>query len=323
MLFRSRYRHVYQEADNFAAFEPYVKWNATVDAAMRIPDMVRQAFRVATTGRPGPVHLQFQGFEGQVDAEEADLDCAAETAFARVPPFRPQPPSELVREALARIAAAEPPVIVAGGRCRASGAGSALRAFAEMAGVPVATSLNGRDSIPNTHPLSVGVVGSYSRASANSVVAEADLVIFAGSTAGSMTTHFWTLPKAGTKVIQIDIDPAVIGRNYAGTFGIHADAKATFDALLSAAKDAALPRRNAWLGRAAEICRAWSRLTTVRLPSGSQAASEAASSSSSATRPSRSPTCSARRPAVPCRRVSSPPASSTPSRCSASSSVRF
>jgi acetolactate synthase-1/2/3 large subunit len=258
---RDRYRHVYQEADNFAAFGPYVKWNATVDAAQRIPDMVRQAFRVATSGRPGPVHLQFQGFEGQVDVEEAELDPAAETQFARVPPFRPQPEPARIAEAQARLARAERPVIVAGGGCRASGARVALRAFAERMGIPVATSLNGRDSIPNTHPLSVGVVGSYSRASACDVVAEADLVVFVGSTAGSLVTHFWTLPRPGTAVIQIDIEPSAIGRNYTDTLGIHADARAALEALLAAADAAAgtagPARRNAWLARVDEICRDW------------------------------------------------------------------
>src|SRR5258705_12411383 len=73
------------------AFEPVTKFNATVDDVARFPDMVRQAFRVATSGTPGPVHLQFRGNEGQVDAEEAEMEPLCEPQFARVPPFRPAP----------------------------------------------------------------------------------------------------------------------------------------------------------------------------------------------------------------------------------------
>src|SRR5512146_3514874 len=85
---KTKFRKVYQEIDDVPAFEPVTKMNVTVDDVARIPDMVRQAFRTATTGAPGPVHLQFRGNEGQVDQEEAELDPGAEAQFARVPPFR-------------------------------------------------------------------------------------------------------------------------------------------------------------------------------------------------------------------------------------------
>src|SRR5262249_28204511 len=175
---RTKFRKVYQEVDDLPAFEPVTKFNATVDDVARFPDMVRQAFRVATSGTPGPVHLQFRGNEGQVDAEEAEMEPLVEEQFARVPPFRPQPEMAHVRAALAALQEAERPVIVAGGGVRASGAGPELVALAEALAIPVATSLNGKDSIPGTHPLSVGVVGTYSRESANRVVNQADLVCF-------------------------------------------------------------------------------------------------------------------------------------------------
>src|SRR6187397_1141318 len=82
---KTKFRKVYQEIDDVPAFEPVTKWNATVDAVERFPDMVRQAFRVATTGAPGPVHLQFRGNEGQVDQEEAEMEPLVETQFSRVP----------------------------------------------------------------------------------------------------------------------------------------------------------------------------------------------------------------------------------------------
>src|SRR6201993_3296547 len=97
---RTKFRKVYQEVDDVPAFEPVTKFNATVDDVARIPDMIRQAFRTAVTGCPGPVHLQLQGNEGQLDAEEADMEPLVEPQFARVPAFRPEPDETSVREAL-------------------------------------------------------------------------------------------------------------------------------------------------------------------------------------------------------------------------------
>ena len=88
---KTKFRKVYQEVDDVPAFEPVTKFNATVDDVARFPDMVRQAFRAAMTGTPGPVHLQFRGNEGQIDAEEAEMEPLVEPQFARVPPFRPEP----------------------------------------------------------------------------------------------------------------------------------------------------------------------------------------------------------------------------------------
>src|SRR5579871_2049113 len=95
---KNKFRKVYQEIDDVPAFEPVTKFNATVDDVARFPDMIRQAFRVAVSGTPGPVHLQFRGNEGQVDAEEAELEPLVEPLFSRVPPFRQSP----IRPACAR-----------------------------------------------------------------------------------------------------------------------------------------------------------------------------------------------------------------------------
>ena len=86
----TKFRKVYQEVDDVPAFEPVTKFNVTIDSVDRFPDMLRQAFRVATTGSPGPVHLQFRGNEGQIDRESAEMDQTAESDFSRVPPFRPR-----------------------------------------------------------------------------------------------------------------------------------------------------------------------------------------------------------------------------------------
>src|SRR5437773_12023738 len=110
---KTKFRKVYQEIDDVPAFDPVTKFNATVDDVARFPDMVRQAFRAATTGTPGPVHLQFRGNEGQLDIEEAELEPLVEEQFARVPPFRPAPDAASVAAALKALQDAERPVIVA------------------------------------------------------------------------------------------------------------------------------------------------------------------------------------------------------------------
>src|SRR6202041_2382887 len=97
---KNKFPKVYREVDDVPAFEPVTKFNATVDDVARFPDMVRQAFRVATSGTPGPVHLQFRGNEGQIDAEEAEMEPLIEAQFSRVPAFRPQPDEASVRAAL-------------------------------------------------------------------------------------------------------------------------------------------------------------------------------------------------------------------------------
>jgi acetolactate synthase I/II/III large subunit len=254
---KTKFRKVYQEIDDLPAFEPVTKLNATVDDVSRFPDMVRQAFRAAVSGCPGPVHLQFRGNEGQIDAEEAELEPLIEPLFARVPPFRPEPGRASVLAALQLLQEAQRPVLIAGGGVRASGAAGELVGLAEVLQIPVATSLNGKDSIPGNHPLSVGVVGSYSRESANRVVNRADLVCFIGSETGGMTTHFWAVPPIGTPALQIDIEAEAIGRNYPLQAALNGDAKATLARMLEHADRSSGGRRRAWIAEAQTICRDW------------------------------------------------------------------
>jgi acetolactate synthase I/II/III large subunit len=254
---KTKFRKVYQEIDDVPAFEQVTKFNATIDEVTRIPDMVRQAFRVATTGAPGPVHLQFRGNEGQVDVEEAEMEALVEAQFVRVPPFRPEPEAAHVKAALELLQKAERPVIVAGGGARASGAGRELVALAEALQIPVATSLNGKDTIPGMHPLSVGVVGSYSRETANHAVNRADLVCFIGSETGGMTTHFWAVPQIGTPAIQIDIDPESLGRNYPLAASVLGDAKSALVRMLGQIDKSSATKRAAWIAEIAKLRADW------------------------------------------------------------------
>jgi acetolactate synthase-1/2/3 large subunit len=244
---KTKFRKVYQEIDDVPAFEPVTKMNVTIDDVVRIPDMVRQAFRAATSGAPGPVHLQFRGNEGQVDLEEAEMEAMVETQFACVPPFRPQPELAQLKAALALMQEAERPIFVAGGGVRASGAAHELMALAEALQIPVATSLNAKDVVPGTHPLSVGVVGSYSRESANQAVNRADLVIFVATETGGMTTNFWAVPKIGVPAIQIDLEPEALGRNYPLQASVLGDAKAVLSVMLGQVDTATAAKRAAWI----------------------------------------------------------------------------
>ncbi len=253
----SKFRKVYQEVDDMPAFEPVTKFNATVDAVERIPDMMRQAFRAAVSGSPGPVHLQFRGNEGQLDQQEAEFDPYIDQDFASVPPFRPRPDQTAVAAFVAKLQGAERPVIVAGGGVRASGAGAALVALAEALNIPIATSLNGKDNIAGTHPLSLGVCGAYSRASANKALLEADLVCFIGSETGSMTTHSWKLVPKGAQVLQIDIEAENIGRNYQLDGALLADARVAAEMLLAAADPSSAGRRKAWIDRVQALAAEW------------------------------------------------------------------
>jgi acetolactate synthase-1/2/3 large subunit len=162
-----------------------------------------------------------------------------------------------VRAALALLQAADRPVLVAGGGVRWSGAGAELVALAEALGIPVATSANGRSSIVGTHRLSAGVVGTYSRDCANQVVNRADLVCFIGTQTGGMTTHFWAVPPIGTPAIQIDIEPATLGRNYPLQARVLGDARAVLGRMRELADPATAARRTAWLAEVDDRKASW------------------------------------------------------------------
>jgi acetolactate synthase-1/2/3 large subunit len=253
----TKFRQVYQEVDDLPAFEQVTKFNGSVDDVTRLPDMLRHAFRAATTGSPGPAHLQIQGNEGQLDREEGVLDQIVEEEFAAVPPFRPCPDEPAVQAALTVLQSASRPVIVAGGGVRWSQAGDELVGLAEALGIPVATSGNGRASIPGTHRRSIGVVGTYSRECANEIVKRADLVCFIGTQTGGMTTHFWAVPPIGTPAIQIDIEPATLGRNYPLRARVLGDARLTLARMLKLAEPATASRRAAWLAEVEDVKTAW------------------------------------------------------------------
>lgn len=254
---KTKFKKVYQEIDDMPAFEPVTKFNATIDDVNRFSDMMEQAFRVATSGSPGPVHLQFRGNEAQIDLEETEVEVTINEINIQIPPHRPICADRVLKKALEAIQKASKPIIVAGGGARHSGCSKELLTFAEKLSIPIATSLNGKDLINSNHPLSCGVVGTYSRESANLSVKEADLVIFIGSETGSMTTHFWAVPSSKVRVIQIDIEPENLGRNYNLEVAIHGDAKVVLERMTKLADSKNFPERTEWLSLITKLRSDW------------------------------------------------------------------
>src|SRR5262245_12123003 len=249
------YRHVYQEIEDLPMFNSVTKFNAQVEQVERLPDLLRQAFRAATSGAPGPVHLEMRGSHGHVIEEEGDLELIAEASFLQYPAFRPEPEGERVREAARVLTGAQRPVIVAGGGVTASQAAPEVVELAERLSIPVATSLNGKGTISDDHPLSAGVMGTYSRWCANRVVSEADLVFFIGSHTGSQVTNNWRIPTIGMPVIQLDIDPQELGRNYPNTVSLLGDTKVTLRRLLEVLVPEA--PKTEWLQRVQHLVHGW------------------------------------------------------------------
>jgi acetolactate synthase-1/2/3 large subunit len=268
-----RYRSAVSQAlDQAALLAPVTKWQATVPDAATMPALVRQAFREATAGRPGPVVLFLP--QDVLDGPAAD-DMAVRwqpgsQRFGRFPAFRPVPAPEDVSAAAGVLWHARRPFILAGGGVLHSGAGPGLTALAERLSAAVGTTLSGKGSIAEDHPLSVGVTGTMGTAAAASALAEADVVLLAGAKASGGATFNWTLPRPDQMVVQLDLDPAELGRAFGWAIPVLADARQGLQALLtaldsaapdSAAPDSAVeqpePDRAPWRARLAGLTAAW------------------------------------------------------------------
>ena len=249
-------RHAYQEVNHANPFSAVTKYSALVNTTEQLPISLRQAFRSATSGTPGPAHLDLDGLAGDVVIDrEADLEVVVEEMFAQLPPFRPEAELEKVSAALQLLNEADRPIIVAGGGVTASGSRDELIAFAEKLSIPVATALNAKAMFPHDHPLAVGVPGSYSRDCANQAVYEADLVFFIGSHTGGQVTNSYTIPPQGTPAIQLDINPEELGRNYAIKVGLQGDVRDSLRRMIEHSETS--EPRTEWVNRVQELVRAW------------------------------------------------------------------
>lgn len=228
-------KNVLTELDQESLFRPITKWNRRVGSSATMADAARRALRMATSGRPGATHLSLPA--DTLEGTTPDAAVYGIPDFGQAPAMRTRPDPDLVERAARAIEAAERPVIVAGGGVLTSQAWDALTAFAEALNIPVATSINGKGSIAETSPVSIGIVGGNgAREYTNACVSDADLVIFIGTRTESTTTHHWTVPDPvnGPAVIHIDVEPWEIGNSYRLEVGLAGDARLALQDLLAA-----------------------------------------------------------------------------------------
>lgn len=235
----------FQELDLATLFRPVVKRVLSLDRAARIPEILKRAFRIAASGKPGPVVVVVPV---EVHAENAtfqEQDFVVGEGEGRWPARRIAPMAEDVARVTELLSQAERPVIWAGGGVHASGASGALEEFASMLQIPVATTYMGKGAIAETHALAIGPVGQIGRPSTNNLVRKADLVIAVGTRFTNLDTAAWTLPAKGTRLVHVDIDPEELGRHFEVDVGICSDARTFLTALTQASRHLARPQR-AW-----------------------------------------------------------------------------
>jgi acetolactate synthase-1/2/3 large subunit len=254
-----QHRNAYQEIQHGPMYAAVTKYRATVDCAGQLPHILPQLFREATTGTPGPVHADLSGLSGEI-VEQGDPGCnpLESPRHVLIPPDRPAADPAAVVEALALLGRAARPILIAGGGAVVSGAHSEVLTLAERLSLPVATSNDAKGILPENHPLAAGVVGSYSQQCGNRTVAAADLVFFVGCATGDQVTLDWTLPASGIPVIQLDINPLEIGRNYPQALGLTGDAR-TVLAQMNAMVQSPRPP-GAWAGQIAGHVDEWRAL---------------------------------------------------------------
>ena len=233
----------FHEMDQLPATAPLTKWNARAEKAGDVPGVMAEAFRRLRTGRPRPVHVE-------VPADVLAQPCHG--PVARVPGDAPAPPDpQAVARATQALAAAERPLILAGGG--AAGAPRELLALATALGAPVLTTAMGKGAIPEAHPLAAGLtwrditpdlqdMGPFF----SPLLARADVLLAVGCRFTQLATGNWTMPRPA-RLIHVDVDPAVINRHYAAEVGIAADARQALKALRAGLQEGGRARRSrAW-----------------------------------------------------------------------------
>jgi acetolactate synthase-1/2/3 large subunit len=212
------------------------KWSAIVKRPQMLPDIIRKAFRTATSGRGGAAHVVLP--EDVLMEEAQHTAIYAEPACRSYPSYRTQAPRDSLERMLDALLAAQRPLIVAGGGAVLSGAWGEITRIAETLAIPVATTINGKGSINEMHAWSVGVIGGNGgRPYANQLMAEADCLFYLGTKVNSLVTLKGTIPVPGRSVtvLQIDIDPHELGNNVPTTIAACGDLKESLAALLEMA----------------------------------------------------------------------------------------
>lgn len=220
-------KDAFQEADIIGITTPITKYNHQLRSAAKIPQVVNAAFYIATTGRPGPVLLDFPK---NVQSETAEMDFSDKIALRGYrTPGKPHPFQ--VRKAVELLLESERPVILSGGGVITANAADELFTIAELLLAPVATTFMGKGSFPEIHPLSIGNIGMHGNPLANKLLLEADVLLNVGSRFSDRATGALNTFCPEAKKIHIDIDAAEIGKNIEVDVPIVADAKNALSAI--------------------------------------------------------------------------------------------
>jgi len=244
-----RGREAFQEIDYTRFFGSIAKWVVEVEQAAKVPEVLHRAMHLARSGRPGPVVVSFPE-----DVLSERMPMALGQPY---PLVRPQPEPQALATLMDKLHAAERPLLLVGGGIAASGARDALVAFCERFGVGVVTSFRRMDALPNSHPLYLGNVG-IGGASARQTLAEADTILVVGDRLSEVTTADYTFPAPTQRLLQIDIDPAIIGRQFVPAAAIVADARAALTHALELPAPAVPAARQAWNRAQRQAYEAWS-----------------------------------------------------------------
>ena len=225
-----QYRNSTQEFDQVALFKPITKASFPVNKIERLPDAIRQAFRIATSGKMGPVMVDIP--RDLLPGAEIDLDLLPPESY-RSGQTRARGDRNLIDKAARTLLSAQRPVILAGGGIQWSNAGEEVSRLADLIGAAVVTSYGRADAIPNDHPMFLGHLGRLGSEEAIEAIRQADVILAAGTRLSQSTTFYDNrfIP-ADAQIVQIEIDPQELGRNYPVTVGIEGDAKAVLEDLL-------------------------------------------------------------------------------------------
>ncbi|MFC3041251.1 thiamine pyrophosphate-dependent enzyme [Virgibacillus xinjiangensis] len=235
-------REGFQEADLGRYLEEFTKWSAEVDDPARMPEVVQRAFRVAQTGRPGPV---------AVSLPEDVLPLVREMYFGpKVHRPSPVPSDEETRMVGDILADLKKPVIIAGGGIKAAGAEELLVRFAEAFQIPVVTAFRRHDVFPNDHPYYAGHLGLGTAREILTTVRDADGVLAFGTRLSEVTTQDYTLPHKGQKLVHVDISEETIGKVFPPDLGIVADMKEALGKFLAITGEPVSPQWVEERGRA-------------------------------------------------------------------------
>jgi acetolactate synthase-1/2/3 large subunit len=227
------------------------KSTLVVPSVAALPDLVRGAFRIATSGRPGPVAvvIPHDVLDSPWEPAGSGHDCQVDDRFSRAPAFRPVADPASIAEAAALLDASARPLIIAGGGVHASRATSELADLATRTDAVVVTSFTGKGAVDETAPLAAGVLNPLGSTAALELARQADAVFWCGCKVGQNTSHNWQLPLPHQATIQLDVDPAELGRTFRPSVALHGDAQATLTALASSVRE---QRRPAWRQIAAD-----------------------------------------------------------------------